>query len=282
MKIRTALALLPALSLLLASAPAPTRAGDWTFPVFNADAEGSPWGIRISLGDTTSDFLGLDLGLHNRVDRDFDGIAIDLAHTVRGTATGAQVGWSSQAGKADGLLLQLGIANHAGTGTVAQVGAFNVLTHSGSPWQVGLINHGGTTSAGAQLGLINLGGQACGGLQVGFINRMRGFSGVSVGTLNLVDEPRGLSVGVVNAALRPGAQAHGWRLGVCNADAELAGRQIGLVNLTRTSRGGQIGLYNHASHFKKGGFQIGLVNTMGEADPGENTSPVTLLFRGVF
>jgi hypothetical protein len=275
----------------------PVQVAVWD-PVQIVPAESDVTGIRLDLPyGRNRDVYGLDVGLANRVTRDFAGIQLggvlnraglfgmtnDLpeaeiraaaeTHEVRellvtgrrmlaaGTARGIQAaGGVNSAVDFKGLQLS-GLANIATEVQGAQLGGImNVCHRHLSGLQVGLF---GNATAGNLTGLqVGLLGNQCRG-------RLNGIQGAVL--FNEAAWARGLQL---QAFIVGGNRADTFRglqvsaavipAGANNAARQMSGMQVGLVlNRADEFRGVQIGLANYARRMT--GLQIGLVNIIRES-----------------
>ena len=166
-------------------------------PVQWPDKDVDVRGLRLSLlyGECDN-FKGVDIGLVNRTNGDFSGLAIGGGNIADGTVHG----------------VQLGIVNWNQNGSVV--------------W--------GKRSIGAQLGIVNYSDTFC-GVQSGYVNVSGStFTGVQHSFFNNANDVEGLQCGAwlilgVNMAY---GNVTGCQIGIVNyANTMVKGLQIGLVNV---------------------------------------------------
>lgn len=249
-------------------------------------------GVRVGLRNTVGILNGFDIGINNRVEKSFNGLAIDPGHRVRGKSTGLHLSFYSEVERADHACAQVGLANRCDTGDlIGQLGVFNFVGARKSERDADIYADGFLPRDGTQIGFVNQGDFANFGAKVGVLNITDHNQGFMLGAMNLTGASRGISLGVINEMARSqsGVQ-EGWCLGLLNHANRAKGGQFGLVNwlaaesdatqfglynVARDLKGVQIGLINTAPGLRAGSLQLGLLN-LGETDVQTRGAPVLL------
>jgi hypothetical protein len=195
-----------AMAAILISLPVAAAAQDTTTELSDASEPRDPAAFQLSLWDSVQvvdrtrsihglrltlpygrnwDVQGVDIGIVNRIEHDFEGAQFSVAGLVDGDMKGLQYNWlvSSVGGEAEGA--QFAVVNTVGALHGAQCGAVNYARDGARGAGFGIVNVYGGQSVGAELGLVNY---------------ARRIEGVQFGLVNVTEHLHGVQIGLVNVA----------------------------------------------------------------------------------
>ena len=197
----TALALIGVASLATQVVAAPFQLALWPNAQLVKEAD-SVKGVRLQIYGRNLNMSGVDIGIANDTQGDFNGLGVGILNFVGGDSTGVQIGiygYNDVKGSAVGWNSATFAALVGEDLTGFGGGLFSRVGGDASGWQYGAVALAGGDVTGLQSGLIysKAGGQVS-GVQLGIWNRTGAVKGVQLGIVNIADDAYGVQIGLWN------------------------------------------------------------------------------------